>query len=110
MAWSSSDRRSRLPADWPRRRAAILRRDGWLCQIAGDHCTRFATEVDHIQPSDDHRLDNLQAVCGRCHAEKTAGEAKAAQAVTRARGRRPAEPHPGWGMTPPGPPPVDRRG
>jgi 5-methylcytosine-specific restriction endonuclease McrA len=95
MAWSSSDRAARLPGNWARLRLAVLKRDGYHCQIAGPGCTWLATEVDHIVPGDDHGLGNLQAVCTWCHARKTAGEAKRAQAKVQAKGRRPTEQHPG---------------
>jgi 5-methylcytosine-specific restriction endonuclease McrA len=95
MAWATSDRSARLPGNWPAIRVAVFKRDGYQCRIRGDGCTWLATEVDHITPGDDHRLANLQAACHRCHALKTAREAKAAQAVTRAKGRRPTEQHPG---------------
>lgn len=95
MPWSSSDRRSRLPSDWPQRRRHVLRRDGHRCQIRGQRCKRIATEVDHIVNNDDHGYDNLQAVCATCHREKTAVEAARGHAAVRNRSRRDAEPHPG---------------
>lgn len=95
MAWSSSDRRSRLPGNWAALRQSILKRDGYLCQINGPGCTRLATEVDHITHGDNHHPSNLQATCTRCHAAKTLAEAKQAQAAIRDKGRRPQEPHPG---------------
>ena len=95
MAWSSSDRRERLPRNWSTIRLAVLKRDGYQCRIHGQGCTWLATEVDHIIPGDDHRLENLQALCHRCHAGKTAFEAAEAQRAVRARGRRPTETHPG---------------
>lgn len=57
-------------------RERALRRDGWLCVCcAGLGRTTVATEVDHILPlfkggTDD--LENLQSLCGECHARKTA--------------------------------------
>lgn len=93
--WQGSDRSRRLPANWRRLRAGVLKRDGWLCQIGGPDCQRLATQVDHIEPGDDHSFDNLQAVCARCHASKSAGEGIEARAAIQARGRRPTEQHPG---------------
>jgi 5-methylcytosine-specific restriction enzyme A len=100
MPWATSDRRARLPRNWQALRATVLRRDNWTCSIHGPGCTRFATEVDHIQPGDDHTLTNLQAVCHTCHARKTVAESTAGQAAVRSRSRRPPEAHPGVGVTP----------
>lgn len=67
-------------ADWDRRRARILRRDGYRCQCKECKDGGFitpATDVDHIIPradggSDDD--DNLQALGHECHRRKTANE------------------------------------
>lgn len=95
MPWSSSDRRARLPQDWDSRRASVLRRDGYRCQIAGAGCSGIATEVDHIRRGDDHRFDNLRAVCSSCHKKKTLGEAQVASRKKREARFRPRERHPG---------------
>ena len=95
MTWQGSDRRQRLPSDWPKRRQHILKRDGYLCQINGDGCQLIATEVDHIKPGDYHGFANLQAVCHHCHKTKSAAEGTAARATIRARATRPTEQHPG---------------
>lgn len=64
-------------AEWRRLRAVALLRDRHCCQSCGSP----ATEVDHITPL--HlggarlQLVNLQALCSRCHSEKTAQEATA---------------------------------
>ena len=61
---------------WKRKRAAILRRDGYLCR----DCRRYgrytpATTVHHIQHYED-RPDlalvdsNLISLCARCHNER----------------------------------------
>ena len=97
MPWSTSDRRSRLPADWQRRRARILRRDRYRCQLRDHGCLGIATEVDHIEAGDNHDDANLHAVCERCHTAKTLAEAAAARAAIRARGLRNPEAHPGGG-------------
>ncbi|MBV9292644.1 MAG: HNH endonuclease [Frankiales bacterium] len=94
-AWEKSDRRERLPLDWPQRRAQVLERDGSRCQLQYDACAGVATDVDHIVPGDDHRLTNLQAACQPCHALKSAREGVAARARVRDLRRRPTEPHPG---------------
>lgn len=96
MTWHGSDRRSRLPGDWATRRRRVLKRDGWLCQLRSPGCTMVATEVDHIEPGDDHALTNLRATCSPCHAAKSAAEGVAARAAIRSRATRPAEAHPGW--------------
>ncbi|WDM16753.1 HNH endonuclease [Streptomyces lavenduligriseus] len=97
MAWQGSTRRSRLPKDWPRIRARVLRRDKGVCQAVfsdGRLCGQPATQVDHIVPGDDHRLANLQALCAWCHARKSASEGGAAAARTRVRTDRPKPTHP----------------
>ncbi|MEU9557361.1 HNH endonuclease signature motif containing protein [Streptomyces fumanus] len=91
--WGSSDRRSRLPGDWRKRRAAILARDP-VCVLCG---VRDSVIADHIvAKADRHELEDLQGVCEPCHRIKTAQEAAAARAAmpryTRA---RPDERHPG---------------
>lgn len=58
---------------WPALRLAALRRDGFLCVACG---ARGVLQVDHIEPvrSNPQRafdLENLQSLCGRCHAAKT---------------------------------------
>lgn len=94
-AWANSNRRSRLPSDWPAIRQRILRRDHGICQIATPGlCTTVATDVDHIHAGDNHRDDNLQAACTPCHRAKSAAEGVQARAA-RPQRRRPTEAHPG---------------
>lgn len=105
MSWDTSTRRSRLPGDWPRRRATVFKRDGYRCTMVtnGQRCTHTdptgaTIECDHIIRGDDHRIANLTTLCGRGspanhHAVKTAAEAAAARRATT--NRRPPEPHPG---------------
>lgn len=84
--WTNSNRRSRLPSDWPKRRARALRRDGKLCQWrldGGERCLQPATDVDHIRPGDDHSDDNLQSLCGEHHSLKSSQEGAAALAAKR---------------------------
>lgn len=58
---------------WKALRLKALERDGWACVRCGE---RRRLEVDHILPVRTHpdlsyALDNLQCLCGRCHARKT---------------------------------------
>lgn len=97
MAWDGSTRRSRLPKDWPRIRARVLRRDKGVCQARlsdGRLCGHVATDVDHIIPGDDHSLTNLQALCTWHHARKSATEGGTAAGLTRVRTERPKPTHP----------------
>lgn len=58
-------------ARWRRLRAAILNRDGHLCQMHGPHCTTTATTVDHIVEraagGDMWDETNLRAACAPCN-------------------------------------------
>lgn len=89
--WHGSDRAARLPPDWARRRARILRRDPvcQVCQLAP------STQVDHVLPGDDHSEANLRGICGPCHATKSGREGGRAAAARRPPARRPPDPHPG---------------
>lgn len=94
MPWSSSDRRSRLPSNWfSSARPHILRRDP-MCKLQYQGCLGVSTEVDHVKRGDDHSPQNLQGVCKRCHATKSAREGNAAQLTRRQRRLRPPERHP----------------
>ena len=96
--WVGSDRRARLPPDWPARRARVMARDGYHCtaRLADDtRCTEPATDVDHINPGDQHDDTNLTALCGWHHARKSAAEGARAAHANRAPRQRPPEPHPG---------------
>jgi 5-methylcytosine-specific restriction endonuclease McrA len=58
---------------WKALRMQVLERDGWRCVLCPE---RRGLEVDHIQsvrtrPDLAWSLDNLQCLCGRCHARKT---------------------------------------
>lgn len=92
-AWRNSTRRSRLPANWPELREAVLARNPRrVCHLCG---RPGGDTVDHIIPGDDHRLVNLDWVHDdkppHCHRAKSAREGAAA----RPRLFRPPEPHPG---------------
>jgi len=84
--WKGSDRRDRLPDDWPRIRARVLKRDGHRCthiNDRGERCQDRATDVDHIRRGDDHREANLRSLCDWHHRQKSSGEGGAATAVKR---------------------------
>ncbi|MFH9735087.1 HNH endonuclease signature motif containing protein [Streptomyces sp. NPDC017260] len=88
MAWETSNRRERLPANWERLRARAIRRAGGRCEGAlldtGQRCEAKGTDVDHITPGDNHDLSNLQLLCRWHHTQKTQQEAAAARAIKRA--------------------------
>lgn len=94
--WHTSDRRSRLPKNWPSIRNTILKRDGYQCVALDDgtRCTQPATDVDHIEPGDNHNERNLQSLCAWHHSRKTAAEAAASRPTPVSR-NRPKERHPG---------------
>ena len=63
---------------WRRKREAILVRDQYTCRCCGLVTTEL--EIDHIvnlARGGTDTDDNLQALCGPCHKEKTAKEAAA---------------------------------
>ena len=97
MAWSTSNRRERLPDNWPAIRRAVKSRAKGRCEATthAKGCGGWGTDADHITPGDDHTLDNLQWLSGACHRAKTAAETTARNhARTEAR-TRPTEQHPG---------------
>jgi 5-methylcytosine-specific restriction endonuclease McrA len=79
QAWSGSDRRSGLPADWRSRRSAVLSRDRGVCQLRYPGCRVRATEVHHAVNRDRHELADLLAVCTACHQVVTRAEAQQAR-------------------------------
>jgi len=95
MPWDTSDRKARLPADWPTRRLRVLRRDRYQCQMilyeGGPKCLAPANQVDHKIPGDDHSYENLQALCRPHHAKKSSAEGHAAKLPNK---RTPGK-HPG---------------
>ena len=56
---------------WRNARAAVLERDGWLCQIRAPGCTIRAEHVDHIVPrrlgGAGYDARNLRAACAKCN-------------------------------------------
>lgn len=58
---------------WKALRMKVLERDDWRCVQCGE---RRRLEVDHVQsvrtrPDLAWSIDNLQCLCGGCHARKT---------------------------------------
>jgi 5-methylcytosine-specific restriction protein A len=92
MAWSTSDRRDRLPLDWDARVRAVKKRAKSMCEAAYhvEECDLRGRDVDHIRQGDDHSLDNLQLLSGPCHAAKTRLDNGYSAAVMA-----PVEKHPG---------------
>ncbi len=92
---------ARTPYDarWRKVRAGILARDGFVCRIGGAHCTRTATEVDHVVAIRDGGavLDpaNLRAACKACNVAR-ANVQRAALADLARRGRDAAGPSRAW--------------
>ncbi|MFI7429266.1 HNH endonuclease [Micromonospora sp. NPDC049836] len=103
MAWDTSNRASRLPANWKQIRERVLRRDNYACQWvkedgSGKKCYEPADEVDHIVPGDNHAMTNLRALCHHHHAKKTGREGTAARVANMRRvdsRYRRTEQHPG---------------
>lgn len=106
MAWETSNRKSRLPANWPQIRLRIGNRDNWSCQwrVGARKCGAHANQVDHIIPGDDHSDSNLQMLCEEHHKRKSSSEGGAAYwAQFNAKKKsfmRPVE-------KPPAPPPIN---
>lgn len=94
MAWSET--RPPLPPDWQKRRIFVFNRDKNCCMLAyKDICLGVATEVDHIDRNDDHRMSNLRAVCHDCHSERTRQQAADALRAAWATTKVPRPKHPG---------------
>jgi 5-methylcytosine-specific restriction protein A len=94
--WQGSNRRAELPPDWKSHvRPFVLQRDGYRCRnvLDGRLCARPANQVDHIGDRDDHRPENLQALCEDCHNAKSSRQGNDARWAARM--RRPPERHPG---------------
>lgn len=84
--WVNSDRRDRLPPEWPQMRLETLKAAGWKCQhkdAYGARCNAQATDVDHVEPGDDHRPQNRQALCAKHHGSKSGREGAWALAAKR---------------------------
>jgi len=97
MAWSTSDRRHRLPKDWPTVKTQVKARAHGRCEATHHHphCDGHGTEVDHINPGDNHDLANLQLLSQLCHQVKTDSETAARNKLNAKLRRKPTEEHPG---------------
>lgn len=108
------------PRGWKRKRARVLRRDGYRCTwIEGkphggwpldekgripenepydrdhpDRCKVPGQDVDHAGAKDDHRVEALRALCRYHHRRRTAAQGHQARAELKAK-RRPVPKHPG---------------
>ncbi|MER5671146.1 hypothetical protein [Pseudonocardia alni] len=74
----------------------MLDRDGHQCTWKTGRdtwCGAEAREVDHIGDRDDHRPENLRALCTPHHRERTSRQANE---IREQRRYRPAERHPGF--------------
>lgn len=73
MSWQTSDRRARLPKNWPTLRAKVKRRANGKCEAVAHvpECNGIGTDCDHVKQGDDHSLDNLQWLSRPCHEAKT---------------------------------------
>jgi len=96
MAWSSSHRRQRLPANWEAIRQKVKARARGRCEALTHvaDCDGIGTDCDHIDQGDDHRLSNLRWLSGPCHDAKTQAEAREAQGMVKG-SPLPRERHPG---------------
>lgn len=74
--WAGSTRAARLPTNWKRTTKRILTRDHHRCYL----CGAPATQVDHLEPGDNHDPANLAAICTTCHARKSSAEGRTARA------------------------------
>ena len=104
--WANSDRKARLPDDWPLLRQIVIERAGGRCEIVkrnGKRCWDKGTDVDHKVAGDDHSLANLQLICPWHHQRKSSREGNAAKAVSLNALKRPPEPPPGLIAGPPTP-------
>lgn len=95
MAWATSRRKQRLPADWEKQREACLKaanyRCVWIREDTGRRCGEYANQADHVREMDDN--SPLQALCEWHHSRKSSSAGGRAAAARRkaARKRR----HPG---------------
>jgi len=94
--WNTSTRKQRLPSNWAALRAIVMKNAQYICQATmkdGSRCTDKGTDVDHIEPGDNHDLANLQLLCQWHHNKKSSREGNTAR--VRHTEKRPPESHPG---------------
>jgi len=92
MAWPTTSRHERgYGSEWTKTRERIIQRDHGLCQacLRKGRLTPYRKgqgfAVDHIKPKAKGGTDadeNLELLCGDCHADKTTIEAAEAQGRT----------------------------
>lgn len=90
MAWVTSARRERLPANWHALRRLVLNRDEHRCTWAypnGGRCSAKANQVDHIDRHGGDGLENLRALCEKHHYRKSAYEGVEAKKENIARAK-----------------------
>lgn len=94
--WASSNRRSRLPADWAQRVAHTRDRAHGLCEAEKHEpeCGGVGAQCDHHIPGDDHSLENLRWLSDPCHRAKTQAEAAAAHRAHYDQAKRKPQRHP----------------
>ncbi len=92
MSWDTSDRRSRLPDDWPKRVAQVKRRSHGRCEavVHDPGCDGRGRALHHVHQGDDHSLDTLQLLSRPCHLRKTRLDNGYTASV-----KAPVEQHPG---------------
>lgn len=97
MSWTTSDRRKRLPNNWPHLITQTRNRAKGQCQATRHHpkCDGQGSECDHITPGDNHTLSNLQWLNHHCHKMKTQAEVAANNTRRATMRKRPEEKHPG---------------
>lgn len=91
-------RTQQLPPNWKQIRQAVAERAGWRCQAiddSGQRCTNRGTDCDHIEPGNNHNLNNLQWLCHWHHARKTHDASTSSQTSLRQRNQPPERKHPG---------------
>lgn len=99
MAWESSRRLEKLPADWRQRVAYVKQRDQGRCQWRG--CTARGTDVDHIDRFGGDGYENLQLLCRTHHGKKSAAEGHAAKAELKKLLKHPGDGEPDYGRIDP---------
>jgi 5-methylcytosine-specific restriction enzyme A len=96
QAWQrNTPHKDRSSWQWQQARQAALTRDKHRCTVVEQdiRCTQQALEVDHIDQTNNHELNNLASMCTEHHRIKTQHEA--ATARWKYREKRTPEKHPG---------------